>query len=431
MYPGNPWNGDDDMDLRLGVTRHHALVLLLSILVITSLTCSEEGPATPTPSPMPIDYMTGSACQMPFSVRGGVIINETAVPLNAALMDCSARPYINIVHYLEEGKAFYERADSFYGALSEDLGLLTQALRIQCDVCNQVRDEFISADYPHCGSGLELAPTSIVDPKVCGIAAQASCSGSSSSCVLCENIPERKGHDCDSHDKSLPAPVKVLECSRMVHAINDVCTFGKNANVCELAQTVEELNGYLAGTVVPLLPELADTMDDMAGRVREATASGLTPERIEEDLQRLESTIGASFTTDDYDITSFQTEMRAVIATLADPSVYTDIGRGEGPKRTEGVGLTGGGDWKGHCEQYTSGPCFDREPVIEDDEDAERTKEITDARTQAFHEAGLLLLTLHVSALDAALAHALGSSGPLPAQGYEARESCVHHDDER
>jgi len=286
-------------------------------------------------------------------------------------MDCSARPYTNIVHYLEEGKAFYERADAFYGAMSEDLELLTQALRIQCTLCIQVRNEFISADYPHCGSGLELAPTSIVEPKVCGIAARARCSGSSSSCVLCENIPERKGHDCDSHDKSLPAPVKVLECSRMVHAINDVCTFGKNANVCDLAQTVEELNGYLSGTVIPLLPELADTMDDMAGRVREATASGLTPDRIEEDLQRLESTIGASFTTDDYNITSFQTEMRAVIATLADPSVFTDIGRGEGPARAVGVGLTGGSGWKSHCRQYASGPCFDREPVTEDDEDAE------------------------------------------------------------
>ena len=363
--------GDEYVGLRPDLTRHHALVLLFSVIIITSLTCSEEASPTPSPTPIPIDYTSGSACQMPFPVTGGVIIDDNAVPLNAALMDCSSRPYINIVHYLEEGKAFYERTDAFYGALSEDLGLLTQVLGIQCAVCNQVRNEFITADYSHCGSGLELATTSIVDPKVCGIAARDRCSGSSSSCVLCENIPERKGHDCDSHDKSLPAPVKVLECSRMVHAINDVCTFGKNANVCELAKTVEELNGYLAGTVIPILPELADIMDDMAGRVREATASGLTPERIEEDLQRFESTIGASFTTDDYNITSFQTEMRAVIATLADPSVFTDIGRGEGPARTNGVGLTGGSGWKDHCRQYAAGPCFDREPVTEDDEDAE------------------------------------------------------------
>jgi len=48
---------------------------------------------------------------------------------------------------------------------------------------------------------------------------------------------------------------------------------------------------------------------------------------------------------------------------------------------------------------------------------AERPKEISNARTKAFHKACLLLLSLHVSALDAGLAHALGSSGPLPAQG--------------
>lgn len=371
--------------------RGRQAVRIMAVVLVVALTLVAGIEMSPTPPPqdgtttssdvyvppdgsytLPDQQASADRCALSFPLTGGVTVTGEARPLNLTALSCKRRPYENIVHYLEEGARFYERSAGFYEDLGADLVLLEQVLRSHCSVCEEARSTFQEKGYPDCGGGLADAVNGTVDPSTCARVANDTCGGGTpppdagqGPCPLCGDTPKRSGSLCKTGSRSLPIPMNVLECARLARAVSDACVLGASARPCEMAERVSLLQGYLTGTLLPLLPQLVTSMSAMVEKLRTATTNGTAPQSLAEDLERLDGLLNATFTSSDHNISSFQSELRSVLASLADPRVISDIGRGEGPVTGAGIALGGDDDWDDLCQRYAAGPCFGQEPVPE------------------------------------------------------------------
>ncbi|MDP6627921.1 MAG: hypothetical protein QGG50_08465, partial [Methanopyri archaeon] len=317
----------------------------------------------------------------PFTLTGSVSVEGTVEPLDMSLLTCEPRHFENIVEYLEAGREVYGRFNDFYMALATDLAILQDTLNAHCKVCERTKGIFDAKGYAQCGGAL-ANPTNgtgngkgkgkvpgTLDPSACAKAAKTACPGQCGSgvknstlgaCPLCDGIPCRSGGSCALQRASLPLPVRVYECTRLVGAVNDACTLGSKANVCELAKEVGSLRTYLEDNLLPLLPGLVKAMDEMASKVRNGTANGTATEPLKKDIEELQALINATFKSAGLNITEFQTRLKKLISALADPAVPKDIGKAGHRVKAQGVLLSGDGPWKEYCEGFAAGKCFGR-----------------------------------------------------------------------
>ena len=305
----------------------------------------------------------------PFTLTGGVTVEGSVEPLDMSLLSCEPRHFENIVEYLEAGREVYCRFNDFYMALATDLAIAQDTLDAHCKVCERTKGAFEAKGYSQCGGPLSDVGNGTVDPSACANAAKAACPGQCGSgvqttlpgsCPICDGIPCKSGGSCFLQRSSLPLPVRVYECARLLGAVNDACTLGSKANVCELAEEAGLLRTYLEDNLLILLPGLVQAMDEMAGKVRNGTTNGTATEPLKEEVEGLLDLVNATFKSAGLNITEFQTRLKKLIAVLADPAVPNDIGKGGHRVKAEGVLLSGDGAWKEYCEGFAVGKCFGR-----------------------------------------------------------------------
>jgi len=305
----------------------------------------------------------------PFTLTGGVTVEGTVEPLDMSLLSCEPRHYENIVEYLEAGREVYGRFNDFYMALATDLAIAQDALDAHCKVCERTKGAFDAKGYSQCGGSLSDVGNGTVDPSACANAAKTACPGQCGSgvqtvlpgaCPICDGIPCKSGGSCFLQRSSLPLPVRVYECARLLGAVNDACTLGSKANVCELAEEASLLRTYLEDNLLVLLPGLVQAMDEMTSKVRNGTTNGTATEPLKEEVEGLLALVNATFKSAGLNITEFQTRLKKMIGVLADPAVPKDIGKGGHRVKAEGVLLSGDGPWKEYCEGFAVGKCFGR-----------------------------------------------------------------------